>query len=165
MYNQHYRMNYNQPQYTYKNRFDMGFMSGLLNSVPLPVIIGTVLAVVVIGVIVSRNKKSKTKNYTASMTGAAMRNLTFNAVGFKSKTDANKYIFATIDGSWIKMVSVIMKNGVEVTPNIREARYFATGSNTMSTLTTDNVNDFFNRGNVGNASLQGYHVFDIKEVV
>jgi len=162
-------MYYNQPQYRYKNRFDMGFMSGLLNSVPLPVLLGGLLAVVVIAVIASssgnKKSKSKTTNYTASMRGAAIRHNQeiLDAFGFQSQTDANKYIFAIIDGPWIKMVSVIIKNGVEVTPNIRQARYFAKGSTTA--LTADNVNDFYNRGNVGNASPQGYHVFNIKEVV
>jgi len=72
MYTQQYRMYYNQPQYRYKNRFDMGFMSGLLNSVPLPVIIGSVLAVVVIGVIVSSsgNKKPFSEIYVNSIGNA-----------------------------------------------------------------------------------------------
>ena len=52
----YYNMNQYGPHYrsTYKNRFEMGFMSGLLSSVPLPVIIGGVLLVVVIAVIASR---------------------------------------------------------------------------------------------------------------
>ena len=54
----YYNMNQYRPHYrsTYKNRFEMVFMSGLLSSVPLPVIIGGVLLVVVIAVIASKPK-------------------------------------------------------------------------------------------------------------
>ena len=54
-HNPYYNMNQYRPHYrsTYKNRFEMGFISGLLDIVPLPVIIGGVLLVIVIGVAIS----------------------------------------------------------------------------------------------------------------
>ena len=58
MYNQAYRMNYNPPQYRYKNRFDMGLISGLLNSVPLPVLVGGGLLIVIIVAVIASSKKS-----------------------------------------------------------------------------------------------------------
>ena len=58
MYTQQYHMYYNQPQYRYKNRFDMAVFTGLLHTVPLPIFIGVGLAItIILAIALSRNKK------------------------------------------------------------------------------------------------------------
>ena len=59
MYTQQYRMYYNQPQYRYKNRFDMVVFTSLLDSTSLPIFIGVGLAItIIVAIALSSNKKS-----------------------------------------------------------------------------------------------------------
>ena len=58
--------------------------------------------------------ESEPAYYTASMSGGAVDTDVDNIVGILSQTEENKYIFAVIDSSWIKMVSVIIENAIKV---------------------------------------------------